>query len=166
MNLEPIFQRIYDLPIADSIRQSSNSFPTLESIHVLSLVLVFGTIAIVDLRLVGFGLHRRGAHRLIAELLPYTWVAFACAAVSGALLFSSNAVQYASNTQFQFKMALIVLAGCNMALFHMTIYRRIAQWDLAVPPPVAARLFGVLSLIIWTAVIVLGRWIGFTLSPF
>ncbi len=166
MNIEAIFQRIYDLPFADAIRQSSSLFPMLESIHVIALTLVFGTIAIVDLRLLGIRLHRGSAKSLIAELLPYTWGAFALALISGGLLFSSNAVLYAQNAQFQAKMVLILLAGINMLAFHSTVFRRIAEWDAQGTPPAAARLAGLSSIALWSAVIVCGRWVGFTLAPF
>lgn len=166
MNLEPTLQQINDLPIAIAISESATLFPTLESIHVLALVLVFGTIAVVDLRLLGVRLHRASAQRLISELLPYTWVAFVVAVISGAFLFTSNAVQYGANPFFIVKMGLLILAGANMLVFHLTAHRRIAGWDDAVSPPAGARVAGFLSLALWTGVIVCGRWVGFTLSPF
>ncbi len=58
----------------------------------------------------------------------------------------------------------IVAAGINMAIFHATTQRTIAQWDETAAPPFAARAAGVLSLVLWTLVIFLGRWIGFTLD--
>lgn len=166
MTLESLFQQINDLPIAIAISESATLFPTLESIHVLALVLVFGTIAIVDLRLIGVRLHRNSAQRLIRELLPYTWAAFIVAIISGGLLFASNAVLYGANWYFLVKMGLLVLAGVNMLVFHLTTHRRIAGWDDLATPPTGARLAGVLSLLLWTGVIICGRWIGFTLSPF
>jgi len=164
MSLDTILQQIYDLPLSDSIRENVNAFPLLESLHVLAITLVFGTILIVDLRLVGVAAHRRSADRLIREMLPYTWVAFVVAVVTGVLMFASNAPSYAANLEFQLKLVTIVLAGVNMAIFHSTAHRRIADWDLDLPPPAAARISGFLSLALWTVVIVLGRWIGFTLA--
>lgn len=164
MSLETTLQQIYDLPISASIRENVNAFPLIESLHVLAITLVFGTILIVDLRLVGVAAHRRSADRLIRELLPYTWVAFALAVISGVLMFVSNAPAYAANLEFQLKLVAIALAGLNMAIFHSTAHRRIADWDTDLPPPAAARVSGFLSLALWTVVIVLGRWIGFTLD--
>ncbi|NLR70477.1 hypothetical protein HGI47_06265 [Novosphingobium sp. ERN07] len=164
MSLETTLQQIYDLPISASIRENVNAFPLIESLHVLAITLVFGTILIVDLRLVGVAAHRRSADRLIRELLPYTWVAFALAVISGVLMFVSNAPAYAANLEFQLKLVAIALAGVNMAIFHSTAHRRIADWDTDLPPPAASRVSGFLSLALWTVVIVLGRWIGFTLD--
>jgi hypothetical protein len=124
---------------------------------------VVGTIAIVDLRLLGYGSHRRGVRRLVRDLVPYTWASFALAFLAGSLLFMSNAPKYAHNTQFQLKLLLILAAGANMALFHLTVYRRIQEWDERSPPPVAARMAGATSLGLWLTVVFLGRWVGFTL---
>jgi hypothetical protein len=147
------------------MREGASLFPWIESIHVLAITLVVGTIAIVDLRLIGFSAHRRSADRLISDMLPYTWVAFAVAVVTGTLMFISNAPSYWANTEFRVKLCLIVLAGFNMAFFHLTSYRKIVQWDEASPPPVLARAAGLTSLTLWILVIFFGRWIGFTLTP-
>lgn len=161
---QAIFQQIYDLSLAASIRENVNAFPIIESLHVLAVALVFGTILIVDLRLLGFASYRGSAQRLVTELLPYTWVAFVLAVITGSLMFISNAVAYANNTQFLLKLVAIAIAGLNMMWFHSTAYRKIAIWDEDMPPPAAARFAGVTSLILWTGVIFLGRWIGFTLD--
>src|SRR5204863_7178749 len=126
--------------LAATIRANNAAFPWIESFHVLAITLVFGTISIVDLRLVGYPAHRRGARQLIVDLLPFTWGAFALAVVTGSLLFTSNAVAYAHNTQFQMKMLAMVGAGLNMVVFHLTAYRRITDWDDALPPPMAAKI--------------------------
>ena len=60
-------------------------------------------------------------------------------------------------------MALLVLAGCNMMAFHRIGTREITRWDLAGGTPVAAKTLGGISLLVWIAVVVCGRWIGFTL---
>ena len=51
-----------------------------------------------------------------------------------------------------------------MAIFHLTAYRRIAQWDDALPPPAGVRVAGATSLVLWIVVVFLGRWIGFTVE--
>jgi hypothetical protein len=135
----------------------------LECVHVVAIAVVVGTITIVDLRLLGYRSHRRGVRQLVRDLVPYTWAGFGVAVLAGGLLFLSNAPKYAHNTQFQLKMLVILAAALNMALFHLTIYRRVAEWDQRSPPPAAARIAGATSLGLWVTVIFLGRWVGFTL---
>jgi len=164
VSLDSVFQALYDSAIAQTIRQNDSAFPWIESFHVLAITLVFGTISIVDLRLVGYPSHRRGARQLIIDLLPFTWGAFGLAVVTGSLLFISNAVAYSHNAQFQYKMLAMVAAGINMAIFHLTAYRGIGQWNDALPPPRGVRIAGGTSLMLWIVIVFLGRWIGFTVQ--
>jgi hypothetical protein len=78
-------------------------------------------------------------------------------------MFSSRAVQYAGNLAFQLKLGLLLLAGLNMAVFHLVTFRSIGRWDRQATPPAAARLAGGLSLLLWLAIIACGRTIGFTI---
>jgi hypothetical protein len=163
MNIDSWFEYLANTPLALAISQGATAFPMLESVHVVAIATVVGTITIVDLRLLGYRSHRRGVRQLVRDILPFTWGAFAVALLAGSLLFISNAPKYAHNGQFQLKLLLIVAAAVNMALFHLTVYRRIDEWDESVRPPSAARLAGATSLGLWVAVVFLGRWVGFTL---
>jgi hypothetical protein len=137
-------------------------FPNLETLHVLSLTIVFGSILMVDLRLLGLTERSRTVTKLAAEVLPYTWIAFACAAATGSFMFISKASTYLHNLDFQLKFLCMFLAGINMFVFHFGAYRHVRDWDARLPTPVAAKLSGAISLLLWTGVIFFGRWIGFT----
>ena len=163
MTLTDILTAIDGSPVGAFVREDGNVFAWIESLHVLGIVTVVGTISIVDLRLMGYRAHRRSARLLILDLLPFTWAAFALAVITGALMFTSNAVVYASNGLFIAKLALLALAGINMAYFHVTAYRRIGEWDDAHPPPVVVQVSGAMSLGLWIAIVFVGRWIGFSI---
>jgi hypothetical protein len=147
--------------IAEWLRASLLALPVINAVHVIGVALLFGTIAIVDLRLLGIPGVQRSFRRTGHELLGMTWLGFALAFVTGLLMFAANATTYMSNAQFFWKMGLLVLAGLNMLWFELVTSRTSLQWDTTPTPP-AARAAGVLSLLLWTAVIVFGRWIGFT----
>jgi hypothetical protein len=164
--MQPFFHWLYDSPLGTAVRESSVLFPWIESIHVLAITLVVGSIGIVDLRLLGIASKARAVSRLMNEVLPLTWVAFVVAAVTGALLFTSNAVKYTHNPFFLAKMVLIVVAGANVAVFHMITSRGIEAWDESPRTPPAVRMAGATSLVLWLAIIACGRWIGFTMSAF
>jgi len=157
-----LMQALYDSAIGTAIRESATLFPWIESAHVLMIAVVLGTIAIVDLRLIGVAAHRRGARQLIVDMLPFTWVAFVLAVVTGTLLFLSNATGYYESIPFRFKLLTIVIAGLNMGVFHLTAYRRIGEWDDRLPTPRAAKLAGFSSLTLWLVIVFLGRWIGYS----
>jgi hypothetical protein len=148
--------------VAIQIRDSLYAFPLLESIHVIGLALVFGTIVVLDLRLLGLASTRRAVSRVMSDLLTWTWAAFVLTAATGALMFITNAVVYFHNSFFRAKMILLALAGLNMFVFELTARRTIRQWDEAPSPPRTARVVATLSLLIWVGVIVTGRIIGFT----
>lgn len=163
MDLNDILTALEGTAFAAAVLEGDNLFPWIEAVHVLALVMVVGTISIVDLRLLGVAAHTRSVQRLLKELLPLTWSAFGVAVVSGFLMFSSNAVGYAANWPFRIKMLLLIGAGLNMLYFQMVTYRHVDQWDEA-DTPRAARIAGGLSLSLWVIVIFLGRWIGFTVT--
>src|SRR5260370_30926517 len=117
MDLDQVLNRVQGTPIAVAIREHEILFPWIESFHVLAIVLVVGTISIVDLRLLGLASRNRAVTALMREVLPYTWAALLVALITGSLLFSSNATKYAPNFYFEAKMALLAIAACNMAAF-------------------------------------------------
>ncbi|MEP7242466.1 MAG: DUF6644 family protein [Gammaproteobacteria bacterium] len=161
---EGFFQWLHDTPLAATVRGSELLFPWFESIHVLAITLVLGSIVIVDLRLLGIASRNRAVTKLIREVLPVTWVAFAIAVITGGTLFISNAVEYSHNFPFQMKMALMALAGVNMLVFHLVTYRSIKDWDDARRTPLSARFAGGISVTVWLAIVAFGRWIGFTIG--
>jgi len=148
--------------LATWLRASLYAFPLIESFHVLGLTMVFGTIAIVDLRLLGLASVRRPFAAVASDLTSWTWAAFALTVSTGMLMFSTNAVAYSQNVQFRIKMALLVLAGINLMAFHATAGRSVQRWNTEKAAPLAGRLTGGFSLLLWIAVIFLGRWVGFT----
>lgn len=149
-----------------TIAESTWMFPALETLHVIALVTVIGTIALVDLRLIGVQGHALRVSQLAKDTLPLTWGAFALAALTGGLLFVSKASSYMINPYFLIKMGLLVLAGINMMYLHMTTWRTVTHWELDPSFPLAAKVAGWLSLIFWVAVVFFGRAIGFTLGIF
>jgi hypothetical protein len=148
--------------LAIRIRDSLLIFPLLESIHVIGLTLVFGTIAVIDLRLLGAASTERSFQRMASEILKWTWAAFAVTALTGSLMFITNAAVYYGNSFFRLKMVLLLLAGLNMLAFELTAARTVQRWDRAPSAPPAGRAVAATSLVIWIAIIVAGRLIGFT----
>jgi hypothetical protein len=157
-----IIQAIEGSGVADWMRTSPKAMPIVEALHVMAVAVVFGTIFIVDLRLLGYPSAARAFTRVSDEVLRWTWAAFGLAVITGALMFAANAATYFGNTPFRLKMLALVLAGVNMAAFQFITARSVPHWDKDVTAPWAARIAGLLSIALWTTVIFFGRWIGFT----
>ncbi len=164
MDIAAVLQWIESTSLAARIRDSLLLFPLLESIHVIGLALVFGTIAIIDLRLLGTASTERPFKRMAADIMKWTWGAFALTALTGSLMFTTNATVYYHNFYFRTKMLLLVLAGINMLVFELTLGRVVHRWDTAPSAPKAGKAAAILSIAIWISVIFAGRLIGFTTS--
>ena len=162
--LQDFISYFEDSGLADNIRENDVLFPLIESVHVVAICLVVGSILVVDLRLLGLASIHRSMSRVTSGILPLTWSAFAVAVASGTLLFISNATKYLENGYFVAKMLLIGAAGLNMVVFHMISAKDLPRWDSAVQPPLRARLAGGMSILLWITVVACGRWIGFTMK--
>lgn len=165
MNIPRLLSEMQDTTLSQAIRSGvpwQHLFPAIETVHVLFLTIVVGSIVMVDMRLLGITSRDSALTRLSREVLPWTWTAFAMSAVTGTMLFMSKAETYYDNLEFRLKFAFMFLAFLNMLVFHFGVYRRVLRWDYMLPPPFAARAAGALSIALWLAVIFCGRWVGFT----
>ena len=146
--------------IGTAIRESDVLFPVIETVHVLGITLLAGAAAIVDFRLLGYVLTEERVSTVAGKVLPVAWCGLTVMCASGVLLFWAKATAYYENPAFQFKVLLLVLAGLNPLIFHATVYRRVAQWDEG-KTPVRARAAAVVSLTLWSAIIIVGRAIAY-----
>jgi hypothetical protein len=163
--LDSFFHWLQETSLAETMRASPVLFPWVESVHVLAIALVVGSIAAVDLRLLGLASRSRPITRLIGDILPLTWTAFAIAVMTGLTLFSSNAVEYARNGPMRLKMLFLAIAGINMLLFHLVTYRSVAAWDEALRAPLKVRLAGAASLALWVGIVAFGGGSGSPSAP-
>jgi hypothetical protein len=151
---ESFFEWLAASPWANFMNGPEWAFPVVESLHFMGFALSIGTIAIVDLRLLGIGMCRQPASELAADLRRWTLLGLAIMLITGPLMFSADAVVYHQNPSFQFKMICLTLA----LLFHFTLHRRATR---AGTPAPLAKLAGALSLALWTCVVAGGRMIAF-----
>ncbi len=148
------FRWLVNSPWSHAINSQEWVFPAIQSLHFIGFALSIGTIAIVDLRLLGFGMRRQTSAELAADFAPWTLAGIAVMLTTGPLMFSTDAVAYHYNPSFQFKMVCLMLA----LRFHFTLHRRAVRPDVS---PIAAKLAGATSLLLWTAVVAGGRMIAF-----
>src|SRR5580698_2704737 len=123
MNLLAMMTWLEHRPFAIAIAESTWLFPIVETVHVLALTVVVGSVAMMDLRLLGAGSKDQAASEVIATSLPWAWSAFAVAFVAGSLMFSSKAATYYVNLPFRIKMVCLALAALNMLTFHFLTAR-------------------------------------------
>jgi len=160
MSAVEILSGIEAWPVLQAIGDGS-WWIALDAAHILFQALVVGSIALVDLRLLGLCWRSAKVAELSRRILPWTWIGFGGAAATGLLLFLIQWEVYLFNRAFWLKIAFMGLAGVNMAIFHAFTWRGVDQWDDGRPTPVAAKAAGFLSMLFWLCSIMSARYIWF-----
>lgn len=162
-SFEDFLTSIDQSAIATAVRESLYIYPALETLHAIGLGLLFGSILAFDFRVLG--VHKALPLRLLGRhLLPWVWLGFGLNAVSGILMFASDAVKFSGNVALQAKLVLIVLAGLNALVFETRLNPvRTAgpEADLEMPSPLPAKVSAALSISFWLAIIIAGRMMAF-----
>ena len=163
MTLLGICEWLESTSLAAMIQQSLYGFPIVVALHLLGLTVSVGTLLWVDLRLLGVALRPLRVSEVYRGLAPWFFVGFAMMLVTGATLFTAYATLAYGNVFFRIKVAAIVLAGANAAVLHFATQRASAEWDDAARPPIGARAAGLVSIVLWIAVMLAGRMMSYTM---
>jgi len=146
--------------LGQAMRQSLWLYPAVEIVHIVGIGLLFGSIAILDLRLLGFS-RSISVKRLASHVLPWSAAAFLLIVPSGLMMFTAHASDFISSPVFAVKVCLIMAAGVNAGLFHTIVFPSVGVWDSEemrkLGPPPSARACAAASLLIWISVIACGR---------
>lgn len=148
------------LPLAVAMREDLWLYPAVEIVHIVGFVLLAGSIAVLDLRLLGLS-QRLPVRALAAHVLPWSLGALLLIVPSGLLMFITHAGDFVSNPAFITKMALLMVAGLNAALFHAGVFRGAASWDTNAAVPATAKMHAALSLLLWIAILACGRLLAY-----
>jgi len=157
MSLIPFIDWCNQLGIGIAIRKSTWLFPIIETVHLIALTVLLGTVLIVALRLFGLILRRQEVPRLAADLAPWTFGAVCTMVITGILLFVSEPVKCYNNPPFRLKMMFLLLA----ITYHFTVYRKLTNRAPGLPSPASQKVAAALSLLLWFGVGLAGRAIGF-----
>ena len=142
------------------MRESLWAYPIAETLHIIGIAALYGSLLVVELRLLGLG--RRIPVAALARLaLPWTIAGFALAAAMGLCMFSAHADEFIGQRVFMLKMGLILAAAINAAIFHSGPFVAVARWDTDARPPASARAAAAISIALWTSVIVCGRMLAY-----
>ena len=134
-------------------------FPTFEGLHFVGMALLFGSIALIDLRVLGLakGLPIGPLHRL----LPLAFGGFALNVITGIGFIASDPMSYWVVPAFRFKMLLILLAGLNAIWFWISVLPKVEDWGAGEDASPLAKKISMASLLLWVGVITAGRFIAF-----
>jgi hypothetical protein len=139
------------------MREALYAYPVAEATHIVGIAMLFGSIALVDLRLLGLG-RSLPVRSLVAFAAPWSLVGFVVAASAGLLMFTAHATEFLTQPLFMLKMGLIAAGGINAAMLHTGPLRRL---EADAMPPARVRAAAALSLGVWITVIVCGRFLAY-----
>ena len=148
-------------PWSVALHESLYAYSYIESAHVIAIMLFVGTIAMVDLRLLGLAFRGVRVSQMNARILPWTVAGFVVMFATGLALFYAIPVRTWHSVWFRTKLILLLAAAINVWVFHRRVERDQARWDEAPVPPVSARVTAAISLAAWFTVIVMGRMIAY-----
>jgi hypothetical protein len=151
----PLFAWWGHTALGTTIRSSATLIALTEIIHLLGLTMLIGTVLMVDMALLGFGIRRHPAARIAAELAPWSTGGLVVTLISGPLILSSETLRCYESSFFWIKMSILLAA----IAFHFTVYWRTARLE----PPAGkfrARLVACVSLALWIAVALAGKMVG------
>jgi len=142
-----------------ALMRTSWAWPVCETLHFTGLCFLFGTIGIFDLRLLGVA--KRVPIAALHRLVPWGVAGYLVNVTTGSMFLLTEPDQYVFNTAFHFKMLFMALAGLNVAMFYLRVFREIRPIGAGGDLPRAAKLAGGASLLLWVGVMVCGRLLTF-----
>lgn len=155
-----IGEAITGSPLGTALRESVWLYPAVETLHILGFALLFGSIVVADLRLLGV---RRNVvlASLLRFVLPVTLSSTLVVVPTGLLLFAAHATDLVGNRAFIVKMVLLFAAVINAAMFHAGPYRAEIEAPAGTVPRASTRTFAAVSIVVWTCIVIAGRLIAY-----
>ncbi|HWJ35603.1 MAG TPA: DUF6644 family protein [Steroidobacteraceae bacterium] len=160
----PFADWLADTPLSRTLQDHAWVVPTSQSIHILAVSIVFGSACMINLRLLGVGLSGRSVSQLSNSLVPWMWRGLVVLLATGVIQTVTEPVRQFVTPMFWAKMMMIVVVATMTALYAKAVRRNAPVWDAAASRPWRAKAFAVLSTLLWLAIIVCGRFIGYTWS--
>lgn len=159
MTLTEFWLYVEMLPFSQEVGATA-WFPFVESIHVLSIVLMLGAILMLDLRVLCLAAMPYPVSTLAQGLVPWSAIGFLLATVTGIVMFMTRAASHVENTAFQIKLLLLLVGGINVLYFHWSQRQLLHSGNVANPISIKAKICAAVSLSTWVGVTLAGRWMG------
>jgi branched-subunit amino acid transport protein len=149
-------------PLSHEIQTVGWIIPTLQTIHILAVAVLFSSAVILDLRLLGLLQRDVALPEVARRFLPVIWPVLLLLLITGSLLIIGEPRRSLLNTTFYFKMASLAAAVVVTAGLQWSIASAPEFWERTLPRRLAGRLAATVSILIWCGVLFAGRWIAYT----
>lgn len=137
------------------LKETTWVFAIVETIHIMVLAVLLGTIFLLDMRLLGFAMKRRSVSKLARDFAPWTVVSVILMVITGLMLFMSEAVKLSASAPFFFKMVFLLMAVTTQLAVHHRVSADAFESSAGV------KVIACFSLLFWFGVAVAGRAIAF-----
>ena len=135
--------------------------PVIQTVHLLGISAVMGSIVLIDLKVLGLALPSQSTTELVRRLMPWTWWALPLLAASGSVSILARPERYFTNPVFGLKFAMLVPAVTLAAVFQTASAKDARFWERSRGRRASARMVAALSLLLWIGVALAGRWIAY-----
>jgi hypothetical protein len=135
--------------------------PIIQTVHILSVAAVMGSIVMIDLKVLGMALRSQSTPELVKRMMPWMWGALPLLAISGLVFVFARPMRYAVNPVFGLKFTMLVPAVALAGLFHAAAARDREFWERSAGRRAAAKAVAAASLLLWVGVVLAGRWIAY-----
>ncbi|MFN0002443.1 MAG: hypothetical protein ACKVOF_06580 [Pseudohongiellaceae bacterium] len=156
---DELLRTIGDTWMGTAMRDIFWMWPLMENFHFLGLSILFGGLVAIDLRVIGVA--RFVPMKAALTLIPYVMIGFAINLITGIFFFSGDPFRYFYNLSFQWKMALVFLAGINALWFWFGEHAKLSKLADGEQADFPAKVIAAISLALWVGVIILGRLIPY-----
>ncbi len=147
-------------PLSQTIQSVSWIIPTVQTIHILAIAGVIGSMVLLDLRVLGIAARTQSLSSVSHRLLPWVWCALIVLLLSGSVLITGEPGRSLVNLIFQVKMALVLLAAV-LTFFLQRSLNATAATAEAYHAPASAKAIAAISLVVWVTIVFAGRWIAY-----
>lgn len=149
-------------PLTRSLLREVRGFaPIIQTVHILSVAVVMGSVVLLDLNVLGLALRSQSTGALTRRLMPWTWWALPTLAFSGLISLFARPERYLLNPVFGIKFAMLAPAIVLAIVFHRVTLGSAQYWERSLARRLSAKVVAACSLVLWIGVAMAGRWIAY-----
>jgi hypothetical protein len=137
------------------------AIPIIQTLHILAIAAAFGSVLMINLRILGVTGGTRTLTDTARRYLPWIWWALAVLVLTGIGMVIGEPVRELINPVFWIKMGLIVFMILVSVAFQASVRARIASWEVSHDGRVAVRFGAAAIIVLWCMIMVAGRWIAY-----
>ena len=148
-------------PMSHTIQTFSWIVPVVQTVHILAIAAVMGSVLMINLRLVGVLGRDQPLPHFSARFLPVIWWVLPVLLASGIIMIVGEPVRSLESPIFQLKMCLVVAAIAITLGFQIWLGKNPSFWDVSAGRSGASLIIAVPSLVLWVGIVFAGRWIAY-----